>query len=83
MWMEVHTYSVKAKSQAGNIWVKDIMTAARDHKNLHILLENSTGESAAGVTYLSMRIHLKSRHIFLLKVSAASLNGSRKGAVGA
>ena len=24
--MEVHIYSVKAKSQAGKIWVKDIMT---------------------------------------------------------
>ena len=47
MWTEAHIYSVKAKSQAGNIWVKDIMTAARDHKNLRILLENS-GESAAG-----------------------------------
>ena len=32
MWMEVHIYSVKAKSQAGNIWVKDIMTAAGDQK---------------------------------------------------
>ena len=26
MWMEVHMYSVKAKSQAGKIWVKHIMT---------------------------------------------------------
>ena len=25
-WMEVHAYSVKAVSQAGNIWVKDTMT---------------------------------------------------------
>ena len=25
MVMGVHIYSVKAKSQAGNIWVKDIM----------------------------------------------------------
>ena len=81
--MEVQIYSVKAKSQADNIWVKDIMTAARDHKNLHILPENSAGESAAGVTYLSMRIHLKSCSIFPLKVSATLLNGSRKGAVGA
>ena len=37
--MEVHIYSVKAKSQAGNIWVKDIMITARDLKNLCILLE--------------------------------------------
>ena len=50
MWMEVHIYSVKAESQAGNIWVKDIMTAqndqswkksARDLKHLLILPENS------------------------------------------
>ena len=26
MWMEAHMYSVKAKSQVGNIWIKDIMT---------------------------------------------------------
>ena len=26
MGMEVHIYSVKAKSQAGNIWVKDEIT---------------------------------------------------------
>ena len=59
------------------------MTAARDHKNLRILPENSAGESTAGVTYLSMRIHPKSCHTFPLKVSATSLNGSRKEAVGA
>ena len=53
------------------------MTAARDCKNVRILLENSAGESAAGVTYLSMRIHPKSCHIFPLKVSATLLNGSR------
>ena len=52
MWMEVHLHIVKAKSQAGNIWVKDIMTAARVRKNLCILPENSAGEIAAGVTYL-------------------------------
>ena len=59
------------------------MTAARDHKNLHILSENSAGESAVGVTYLSMRIHPKSYHIFPLKVSATLLNDSRKGTIGA
>ena len=26
MWMEVHIYNVKATSQAGNIWVKHILT---------------------------------------------------------
>ena len=46
--MEVHICTVKAKSQAGNIEVKDVMTAQkgqsekkRDLKNLWILLENS------------------------------------------
>ena len=43
------------------------MTATRDFKNLHILPENSAGESSAGVTYLSMRIYPKSCHIFPLK----------------
>ena len=52
MWMGLHMYSVKAKSQAGNIGVKDIMTAARNRKNLRILRDNSVRESAAGVTYL-------------------------------
>ena len=79
--MELHIYSVKAKSQAGNIWIKDIMTEARDRINLCILLENSAGESAAGLTYLSMRIHLKSCCILPLKVSTTLLNGSKKGTV--
>ena len=59
------------------------MAADRDRKNVRILPENSAGESAARVTYLTMRIHLKSCRIFLLKVSATLLNGSRKDAVGA
>ena len=59
------------------------MTAARDSKNLCILPEKSARESGAGVTYISMRIHLKSCHIFPLKVSATLPNSSRKGAVGA
>ena len=28
--MEVHIYGVKAKSQAGNIWIKYIMAAQKD-----------------------------------------------------
>ena len=28
--MEVHLYSVKAKSQAGNLWVKGILTTQKD-----------------------------------------------------
>ena len=79
--MEIHIYSVKAKCQAGNIWVKDIMTAARDFKNLRVLPENSAGDSAVGVTYLSMRIHPKICCVFPLKVSATLLNVSGKGAV--
>ena len=59
------------------------MTTARDCKNLCVLPGNSARENAAGVTYLSMRIHQKSCPIFPLKVSATLLNGSRKGAVGA
>ena len=73
--MEVQIYKVKAKSQADNILVKDIMTAARDRKKLRILPENLAGESTAGVTYLSTRIHPKSSCIFPLKVSATLLNG--------
>ena len=83
MWMKVHIYSVQAKTQAGNMRVKDIMAAARARKSLRILPESSAGERAPGVTYLSMRIHLKNCRIFPLKVSATLLNGSRKGAVGA
>ena len=41
MLMEVHIYSVKAKSQVGDIWVKDIIKTARNRKNLLILLANS------------------------------------------
>ena len=59
-----------------------IMTAARDHNNLCILPENSAGQRTAGVTYLPMRIHLKSCCIFPLNISATLLNGSRKGTAG-
>ena len=31
MSVEVHIYSVKTKIQAGNIWVKDIMTTQRGY----------------------------------------------------
>ena len=34
--MEVCIYSAKAKSQAGNIWVKYIMTAQKDHRRKKI-----------------------------------------------
>ena len=46
--MGINIFSVKAKSQAGNTWVRDMMTtqkgqshSARDLESLHILLGNS------------------------------------------
>ena len=39
------------------------------------------GESAAGVTYQSLRIYPKSCRIFPLKVAATLLSGSRRGEV--
>ena len=42
-----------------------------------------SGESAAEVTYLSMRINPKSCCIFPLKVETSLLSGSMKGAIGA
>ena len=33
IWIKVHIYSVKAKSQAGNIRFKYIMTTQKDKKN--------------------------------------------------
>ena len=41
------------------------------------------GESAIGIAYLSVRIHLKSCHIFPQKVPTTICSGSRKGRVGA
>ena len=43
----------------------------------------SPDESAAGVTYISMRIQAKICGIFPLKVAATLLSGSKLGAVGA
>ena len=34
--MEGHIYSVKAKSQAGNMWVKDIITTQKDQRRKKI-----------------------------------------------
>ena len=53
---ESHIYSVKAQSQAGNIWVKDIMkTKKSQSRKIRILWKIQQrvlgpGESAAGVT---------------------------------
>ena len=67
MWIEVHVCSVEAKSQAGNIWVKDMMKtqkgqswrkSAKDHKNNYTfcwkIQQRALGpwESITGATYL-------------------------------
>ena len=55
-------------------------------KNVYILSEiqqraSGPGDSAAGVTYLFMRIHSKSCCIFPLKVAATLFSDSGQGAV--
>ena len=94
--MEVHIFSVKTKSQAGNIWVRDKM--AEFSRKMGTFLQSlivkiypfswkiqqkalGPGESTAGVIYLPMKIFPKHCHIFLLKVAATLLSGSRKGSV--
>ena len=60
MWMEVNINSVKVKSQAGNIWVKDMMNNLKKLLNLQIyafcpkIQQRALDpvEWAAGVTYL-------------------------------
>ena len=60
MWKEVHIYSVKAKSQAGKICVKDIITtqkaeverkSVRDLKKLCILPENLAEDLCSGTEH--------------------------------
>ena len=86
--MELHIYSVKAKSQASDMWVKDIMTTVRECDFPNILWENSADglgsrrESCWGYVYIDEDTP-KSCHIFPLKVAAILLNGLRKGAVAA
>ena len=36
MWMEETIYSIKVKSQDGNIWVKDIMKTQKDQSQKKI-----------------------------------------------
>ena len=87
MWMEVDIYSVKAKSQAGNIsqsYNNNTKMPNLQDSQLGILKIYAfcqkiqqvlgPGKNTAGVTYLFMRIHLKSCHIFPLKVAAILLN---------
>ena len=81
MWMEVHIYSVKAKSQTGNVWLKDITTTASHCKYLRILLENSAEGLRSGRECYKNKTEKLSR--IPLKVDATLFNSSRKGAVGA
>ena len=89
--MKVNIYIVKAKSQAGNIQVKDIMTTQKKPKQnknqLGILksyafcwnVQQKTlvpEEITATVTYLCMRIHLKSCPIFPIKVATTLLKSA-------
>ena len=75
MWVEVHIYSVKDRSQAGNIWVKDIMTTQKGQsqkiheKFMHFaktFLQRvwGSGESAGGL-HISLLEHTQ-------KVAASS-----------
>ena len=82
MWMEVPIYNVEVKSQAGNIWVKDVMTTARDRKKLCILPENLAGEHYWGYIFIYENTPEKLPHL-PPKSICNFLNGSRKDAVGA
>ena len=67
MWMQLLIYSIKATSQAGNIWVKDIVKIYAFRWKIQ---QKALGpeESTAGVAYLSMRIHPKVTATFYLMV---------------
>ena len=92
--MEVHIYSIKAKSQGGNSEIMSIQKRPKLNENQLCILKIYafcqkiqqralvSGEITAGVRYLSMRINPKSCH-FPLKVARTLLSGSRKGPVGA
>ena len=54
--MEVHIYSVKDKSQASNIRVKDIMKTARDLNNLLIAGKFSRGPQVQERALLGLHI---------------------------
>ena len=83
MWMEAHMYSVKAKSEAGNIWVRDIMTSARDCKIYIFRLKIQKQRALLGLHVNLWEYTQKVATSSPLKVSATLLNGSRKRAVGA
>ena len=67
MWMEVHIYSVKTKSQAGNMWVKDIMTTQKGHswkkisqrslKFMYFVRKFSRGAQVQETALLGFRIY--------------------------
>ena len=67
----------RPKSQDTQLEILKIYTFCQKIQQRVLVL----GDSAAGVTYLSMRIHLKSYHIFPLRVVATLRNDSRKVAV--
>ena len=81
MWMEVHICSVKAKSETGNVWLKDITTTTSHCKYLRILLENSAEDLRSGRECYENKPEKLSR--IPLKIDATLFNSSRKGAVGA
>ena len=68
----------RPKSQDAQLGILKIYTFCQKIQQRALVL----GDSGAGVTYLPMRIHLKSCHISL-RVAATLHNGSRKVAVGA
>ena len=78
------THMQESNSQAGSIWVKDIMTTQREQRPFCWKIQrraSGPGKSTAGDMYVSMRIHPKSCCIFPLKVATALLIGSRKDTV--
>ena len=82
--MEVHIYSVKAMSEAGNIWVKDIITTQNvkvERKLVRDLARKcSRGPLVQDRALLGLHIFLWE---YILKVATTLLSGSRKGTVGA
>ena len=82
--MEVHIYSVKAMSEAGNIWVKDIITTQNVKVERKLVRDLARKFSRGPLVQDRALLEL---HIFLweytLKVATTLLSGSRKGTVGA
>ena len=71
--MEVHIYSVKAKSQAGNICVKDIRKkakakrkSARDLKNVCFTIKFSRGPQVQEKALLGLHIYQREYTVYKL-----------------